>query len=158
MLGVNTGRFNAQRTAQLVPGNLAAMKITHLNPDELHKNPAFSQAVIVEEPAKTIYVGGQNAVSADGQIVGDDLGTQTERALQNVLTALAAAGASQENVVKLTIYVAQTAGGSLPLAFAAAQKIWGRHATAVSVLIVAGLANPLFLVEIDAIAAVPQSN
>jgi len=153
MLDVNTGRFNAQSPARLV--TCCAMKIAHLNPDELHKNPAFSQAVSVEGPAKTVYVGGQNAVSAEGQIVGDDLGTQTERALKNVLTALAAAGATQENVVKLTIYVAQAAAGSLAQAFAVAQKVWGRHATAISVLIVAGLANPQFLVEIDAIAAVP---
>ena len=44
--------------------------ITHLNPEDMHINPAFAQAVIVEGAARTIYVGGQNAVSADGQIVG----------------------------------------------------------------------------------------
>ena len=151
MLSVNVGRYNARRATLLV--TLRAMKITHLNPDELHNNPAFSQAVTVEGPAKMVYVGGQNALTAAGEIVGDELGAQVEQALKNVLAALAAAGAKQENVVKLTIYVVQ--GGSLPVAFAAAQKIWGRHATAISVPVVAALANPRFLVEIDAIAAVP---
>lgn len=131
------------------------MKITHLNPEGLHKNPAFSQAVVVEGPAKMVYIGGQNAVSADGAIVGRDLATQSEQALKNVLGVLSALGATQENVVKLTIYVVQ--GGELPQAFAAAQKVWGRHATAISVLVVAGLANPEFLVEVDAVAAIPGS-
>ena len=39
------------------------MPIEHLNPDGLMKNPAFSQAVAVTGPHKTIYVGGQNAVA-----------------------------------------------------------------------------------------------
>ena len=128
------------------------MKLIHLNPDTLHKNPAFTQAVTVEGPAKLVYVGGQNAVSVDGQIVGADLHTQTAQALQNVLAALAAAGAKQENVVKLTLYIVH--GNAVADAFTAAQQVWGRHATAITVLLVAGLANPQFLVEVDAIAAV----
>ena len=39
-------------------------------------------------------------------------------------------------------------------AFAGAQSVWGPHPTAVTVLIVAGLADPRFVVEVDAIAAV----
>ena len=128
------------------------MKLTHLNPDSLHKNPAFTQAVTVEGSAKLVFVGGQNAVSVDGKVVGTDLETQTAKALENVLAALAAAGATQENVVKLTIYIVQ--GHAVASAFAAAQRVWGRHATAITVLLVAGLANPQFLVEIEAIAAV----
>ncbi len=44
--------------------------VQHLNPDGLHKNPAFSQAVVVSGSVRAIYVGGQNAVDASGQIVG----------------------------------------------------------------------------------------
>jgi len=128
------------------------MKLSHLNPDSLHNNPAFTQAVTVEGPAKLIYVGGQNAVSVDGTIVGADLESQTAKALENVLAALAAAGATQEHVVKLTIYIVH--GHAVAEAFTAAQRVWGRHATAITVLLVAGLANRQFLVEIEAIAAV----
>ena len=60
--------------------------------------------VTVEGPAKTVYVGGQNAVDAAGDIVGGDLETQTVRALQNMQTALAAAGASLVDVIKWPIY------------------------------------------------------
>jgi enamine deaminase RidA (YjgF/YER057c/UK114 family) len=128
------------------------MKIEHLNPDGMHKNPAFTQVVTVEGPAKLVIVGGQNAVDADGNIVGDNLGTQTEQALRNLLTALEAAGATQQDVVKLSIYIVQ--GQDIREGFAAAQRVWGSHATAITGLFVAGLAHPQFLVEIEALAAV----
>jgi enamine deaminase RidA (YjgF/YER057c/UK114 family) len=128
------------------------MKIEHLNPDTLHKNPAFSQAVTVVGPSKLVVVGGQNAVDAAGNIVGDDLGTQTEQALRNVLAALEAAGASQKDVVRLGIYVVQ--GQDVAEGYAAAQRVWGMHATAITVLFVAALGHPQFLVEIEALAAV----
>ena len=128
------------------------MKITHINPDTMHKNPAFSQAIVVSGPSQTIYVGGQNGVGKDGKLVSEDFATQTEQALKNVLTALEAAGATQENVVKLTIYVAQ--GQNIQEGFAASQRVWGMHPTTISVPTVSSLAFPGALVEIDAIAVV----
>ncbi len=128
------------------------MKLTHLNPDTLHKNPAFSQGVSIEGTAKLIYVGGQNGTDADGNLVGSDLGTQTEQALKNVLEVLKAAGASQKDVVKMTIYVAK--GQDINAGFAASQKVWGMHPTTISVLMVEAPARPGALVEIDAVAAV----
>jgi 2-iminobutanoate/2-iminopropanoate deaminase len=126
------------------------MKITHLNPDALFKSPAFSQAVSVEGAARTIYVGGQNGITANGELAGDDLSSQTEQALRNVLEALRAGGASQANVVKLTIYIVE--GQDVNVGYAASQKIWGSQPTAISAAIVAGLGVPGALVEIDAVA------
>ncbi|MEU8272220.1 hypothetical protein AB0B89_34345 [Sphaerisporangium sp. NPDC049002] len=40
------------------------MSTRHINPEGLHRSPAFSQAVVVEQPTKTIYIGGQNGVDA----------------------------------------------------------------------------------------------
>lgn len=128
------------------------MKITHHNPDTLYKSPAFSQAVSVTGAGTLVYVGGQNGIAADGKMVGDDLGTQSEQALKNVLAALRTVGAAQENVVKLTIYIVQ--GQDIQLGFAAAQKVWGNHPTAISGVIVAGLGRPDALVEIEAVAAI----
>lgn len=45
-------------------------RVLHLNPATLHTNPAVTQVIITTGPAKTIYVGGQNAVDGDGSIVG----------------------------------------------------------------------------------------
>jgi enamine deaminase RidA (YjgF/YER057c/UK114 family) len=127
------------------------MTITHLNPTALPANPAFSQGTLLAPGGRLLVVGGQNGVSVDG-MVGDGLAAQTRQALRNVLAVLAEAGAAQPDVAKLTIHlvVGQDPAG----AFAAAAEVWGRHATAVTVLMVAALANPAFLVEIDALAQV----
>ncbi|GAB1421693.1 RidA family protein [Anaerolineales bacterium] len=130
------------------------MSMTHLNPETLHRNPAFTQIITVEAPAKLIYIGGQNAVNTKGEIVGDDLGSQTQQVMKNMLAALEAAGAKMENVVKITIYVVQ--GQALEQGFAAYSQFLdqGVNPPTISVIIVAGLANPKFLIEMEAIAAV----
>ena len=131
--------------------------VQHLNPGGLHKNPAYSQAVAVAGNVKTVYVGGQNAVDASGRVVGkDNLQVQTEQVLKNVETALAAGGANLEHVVKWNVYIVQ--GQSVLPGFEAFRHAWGDRPNppTVTVVFVAGLANPDFLVEIDAIAVVPQ--
>jgi len=131
------------------------MKITHINPETVLKSRAFSQAVLVEG-GKTLYIGGQNGVLADGSLAGPDFASQTAQACRNLLEILRAVGASQENVVKQTIYVAK--GQSIQEGYAAAQKVWGPFPTAVSVVTVEGLGSPGagVLVEIEAIAAIPS--
>jgi len=126
--------------------------VEHLNPEGMHSNPAFTQAVAVSGNVKTIYIGGQNAVSADGQVVGDTLATQTEQVFKNLEMVVVAAGATLHDIIKFTIYVVQ--GQDLASGFAVFQQAWGASAKppAVSMSFVAGLANPAFLVEIEAIA------
>ena len=135
------------------------LSVTHLNPEGMHRSPAFSQAVVVEGAARTIYVGGQNGVSADGQIVAaGDLAAQTEQAFTNLETVLAAAGATLHDIVKWTIFVAP--GQDMMAGVGVYQRRWGTTAPppAISVVIVAGFANPDFLVEIEAIAVTrPQA-
>ena len=131
-------------------------RITHLSPEGMHANPAYSQAVSVAGNVKTIYVGGQNAVTADGQVVGaGDLAAQSEQAFANLETVLAAAGATIRDVVKWTVFVIQ--GQDLQAGFAVFQRRYGTipNPPAITFAYVAGLANPDFLVEIEAIAVVP---
>jgi enamine deaminase RidA (YjgF/YER057c/UK114 family) len=127
------------------------MKITHINPDELYKSPVFSQAVMAEG-GKTLYIGGQNGILPDGTMVGNTLASQTEQAYKNILEILRTVGASQENVVKQTIYVVK--GQDIQEGFAAAQKVWGNSPTAISFIFVEKLGVPGALVEIEAIAVV----
>lgn len=129
------------------------MNITHINPDGLHKNPAFSQAVVAQG-GKTVYIGGQNGVLQDGTMAGDTLAAQTEQALKNILEILKTVGASQENVVKQTINVVK--GQSIQDGFAATQKVWGNFPTAITFSFVEALGVPGALVEIDAIAVVEE--
>lgn len=128
-------------------------RVTHLNPAGLHNNPAFTQAVVVEGHARTVYIGGQNAVAADGQIVGGgDLASQAEQVFKNLETIVSAAGATLQDIVKWTIYAVQ--GQDIGSAFGVFRKTWGLRPNppAINVIIVAGLANPAFLVEVEAIA------
>jgi 2-iminobutanoate/2-iminopropanoate deaminase len=130
------------------------MKITHINPDEMYKSPAFSQAVVAEG-GKTVYIGGQNGILPDGKMAGETLGEQTEQALQNILTILRLVGATQENVVKMSLYVAK--GQDIREGYGASQKIWGNYPTTVSALFVESLTVPGALVEIEAVAVVEAS-
>ena len=125
--------------------------VTPVDPDELHHSPAFAQGMIA--PAgPTLYVGGQNGIDAAGKLL-KGLRAQTEQALRNVLAVLAAAGTAPEHVVKLTIFLAP--GIDPGDAYAATGAAWGNRRTAVTVLAVAP-ARPGALVEIDAIASIPQ--
>jgi enamine deaminase RidA (YjgF/YER057c/UK114 family) len=128
------------------------MALTHLNPATLHRNPAFSQGVVIEPGSRLVIVGGQNGVDATGAVVGPGLGEQTVQALRNVLSVLHEVGATQEDVARLTIHL--VAGSDAMAAFEASREVWGPHATAVTVLMVASLGRPECLVEIDALAAV----
>jgi len=130
------------------------MTVRYLNPPELLQSPAFSQAVVVEQPARTVYVGGQNGVDASGTVVGD-LGEQTARAVDNARIAVAAAGGQLTDVISWTIAVVD--GQDLRAGFDAMQPaLAGRdHPPVVTVLQVAGLAMPGALVEISAIAVLP---
>lgn len=131
------------------------MAIQHHNPPTMHSNPAFTQAVTVDGPGTWIQVGGQNGVDASGKVIGDDLHAQTVQALRNVLSALEAVGASQEHVTRLGIYFT---GDDIAPGYAAAQEVWGRHATAITGLRVAGLGVPGAVVEIEATAFLPAAD
>lgn len=130
--------------------------VRHLNPAGMHRSPAFSQAVLVEAPARTLYIGGQNGVGADGKVVGDDLAAQTEQIYKNLATILAEAGGTLHDIVKWTIYVMQ--GVDIRPALGVFGRAWGTDAPppAITVITVASFANPTFLAEIEAIAVIGQ--
>jgi enamine deaminase RidA (YjgF/YER057c/UK114 family) len=133
-----------------------AGRVEFPDPEGLHHNPAFSHVAVVSGPVRTIYVGGQDAVDADGTIVGvGDIVAQTEQVLRNLRTALEAAGAGPEHVVKWTVLIVE--GQDFRAGYAAFQKVWGDrpHPPVITAAIVKALAHPDFLVEMDAIAVVP---
>jgi enamine deaminase RidA (YjgF/YER057c/UK114 family) len=136
---------------------MSTAHVEHLNPPTLHHNPAFTQAIAVSGPVKTVYVGGQDAVDASGVIVGKgDIRAQTEQVLKNIRAALEAGGAQPEHVIKWTVYLVQ--GQSLQRGFEAFQQVWGYmpKPPVISMMFVAGLANPEFLIEMEATAVVPE--
>lgn len=129
------------------------MPIERIRPDGLVHSPAFSHVAIVPPGATTIYVGGQNSVDADGALVGgDDVAAQSVRALENVKTALAAAGARIDDVVQWTVLFVD--GVDIGAAYGAiASELATEEPGLVTGARVAGLAVPGALVEIAAVAA-----
>lgn len=128
------------------------MTITHLNPGTLFRNPAFSQGTVIPAGSSIVFVGGQNGVGADGEVVSGGIGPQTQQAMRNVIDVLAEAGATPDDVAKLTILLVE--GVDLNEGFAASRVVWGDRPTAITGAFVRGLARPGCLVEIEAIAAV----
>jgi len=127
------------------------MKITHVHPDAMSKDPAVSQAVIVADAKKLVFIGEQNGVDANGVVVGDDLESQTEQAYRNVLEVRRTVGATQENVVQQTILMAK--GHDMRSAYAAAQRVWGAQPIAVTVHVVDGFGIPGVLIGSEAVCA-----
>jgi enamine deaminase RidA (YjgF/YER057c/UK114 family) len=116
----------------------------------------YSHAISVSGNHKTIYIGGQNAVNQKGELVGKgNLKEQTEQVLSNIEEIFKKAGGKLENIIKFNIYLVQ---GQNPAAgFSAFQQKWtGQTPPVVTVLFVAGLGNPEWLVEIEAVAVIPE--
>jgi 2-iminobutanoate/2-iminopropanoate deaminase len=127
------------------------MTITHVNPDTMHKNPYFSQAVLVEG-GRTLYIGEQNGVDETGAIVPGGAKAQALAALDQVKKVLTDVGADQSNVVRLTVYFSSET--TLDPIFEASQESWGDHPTAITILQVHAMARAGALVGIEAVAVV----
>jgi enamine deaminase RidA (YjgF/YER057c/UK114 family) len=128
------------------------MQKSLLRPEGLVQSPAFTHVAVVPPGATTVYVGGQNAVTGDGTLVGDgDAVAQTQQVMTNLQVALAAAGASFDDLVMLTILLVE--GVDLAAAYPVAAAALAGAAPPVVAVRVAGLAVPGALLEVSAVAA-----
>jgi 2-iminobutanoate/2-iminopropanoate deaminase len=114
--------------------------------------------VVASRPGKLVFISGQVALNRQGELVGkDDLQAQTEQAFANIKTALAAAGASFEHVVKINWYVKGLRPESLAVLRQARNKYVNTANPPASTLVgVAGLFREDLMIEVDAIAVVPD--
>jgi enamine deaminase RidA (YjgF/YER057c/UK114 family) len=125
---------------------------TLLRPEGLVQSPAFSHVAVVPPGATTLYIGGQNAVDGEGTLVGgDDVAAQTRQVMKNLHLALAAAGASVQDLVMVTILLVE--GADLDAAYPVAAAELAGAAPPVVAVRVAGLAVPGALLEVSAVAA-----
>lgn len=126
------------------------MTITTHDPEGAPPSPFYSQAAAVTGADRLVFVSGQVGVGADG-VPGDGIAAQAQLAIANLGAALAAAGLTTEHVVKSTTYLTDVA--HLEPFMAAAAGGLPTHRPAITLLVVAGLASPDLLVEIEAVAA-----
>ena len=79
------------------------MSVEFVNPPELARPSGFSHAAVGS--GKVVFLAGQTALDGEGRIVGDTVVEQFERALSNLLAALAAADGTAAELASLTIYI-----------------------------------------------------
>ena len=128
--------------------------IERINPDNLAKPSGFAHAVTADD---LVFLAGQTGMDTDGAIVEGGLVAQFERALGNLLTALAAAGGGPEHLVKVTIYIVdvpayRAQAGQIGAVW---RRLAGRDYPAAAGIGVARLWDDEALVEIEGIAVVP---
>jgi 2-iminobutanoate/2-iminopropanoate deaminase len=121
--------------------------VTFSNPETVHKPGRYSHAALVSGATKRLVLSGQVGTAPDGTILeGGE--AQVGQSLANLGALLAAHGMTPANVVKVTVFI--TDRGLLDTLRTQRAAFFGDHIPASTLLIVAGLADPRFVVEIEA--------
>ena len=135
-----------------------AIKREKIQPEGVHVviragQPAYTQVVTVSGPGKMIFVAGQLARDAHGNLVGKgDMRAQIEQVGENIKTCLEAAGASLADIVKTNTFVTDyqefSRHGDMRL------RYFGPATPTSTTVEISRLADPDAMIEIEAIAAV----
>jgi enamine deaminase RidA (YjgF/YER057c/UK114 family) len=127
-------------------------KISFINPGEVAAPTGYTHVVSVEGPQKVLYVSGQVSKNQKGEIVGGgDLEAQTRQVYANLLAILKSQGASFKDVVKLNTYSTNPEKVDV-IRKVRTEFITGDEPPASTFVGVTALADPAFLVEIEAVA------
>lgn len=132
------------------------MSLERINPAELSPATGFSHAVAATG-SRLVFLAGQTALDGAGEVVGETLPEQFERALSNLLTALAQAGGAPGDLARVTVYAVDVAAyrdcaGELGRIW---RKLAGRDYPAMAVIGVTRLWDDQALIELDGVAVLP---
>ncbi|MBA3727980.1 MAG: RidA family protein [Actinobacteria bacterium] len=129
-----------------------------VNPESLAPAVGFSHAMVAA-PGRTVYLGGQTAHDSEGKLQGETLVDQFDATLANVVRTLDAAGARQEHLVSLHIFVTDAAAyrSSLAQIGESYRRHLGRHFPAMALFEVRGLFDPDARVEVTGVAVIPPT-
>ncbi len=128
------------------------MAKTVINPPSLAKPTGYSYAI--KKSGTPVFISGQVALDGQGKLVGEgDAAAQTEQVFENLQAVVEGCGGTLDDVVKLTIFVTDP---SYRPAVAAARLKWFKEGEwpASTYLVVAALAVPTMLVEVEAVAMI----
>jgi enamine deaminase RidA (YjgF/YER057c/UK114 family) len=129
------------------------MTLELVNPEDLHTPQSYTH--VIAATGSLVFVAGQAADDVHGNLVGPgDLAAQAHQAFANVGRALAAVGATPEQVTRITIYVVDHRPEYLPVISEARIAVFGDHKPTDVLVGVQTLAEPGYLIEVDAIAVV----
>jgi enamine deaminase RidA (YjgF/YER057c/UK114 family) len=123
---------------------------------ELAPPVGYAHAVVGAPGGRTVHLGGQTALGADGAIHGETLAEQFDIAAANVLAALRAAGGAPEDVVQMLVFVTDIAEykASLPALGEVWKRHFGRRYPALALLGVSALFDDAARVELVATAVI----
>lgn len=131
------------------------MAVEFFDAEALNKPYGYRHAAVATG-TRTVYVAGQVSVDTSGACVGaGDYTVQGRQALLNVVEALAAAGATPADLVRLNMYAVgldEQTRDALYKGFGQASREKGIHPVPSTLVGVAALGSPEFLLEVDAIA------
>jgi 2-iminobutanoate/2-iminopropanoate deaminase len=145
-------------TLPLATGSALAAQVQgprYINPPGLVKPTGYTHVVVAPD-GRTAYVAGQVAFDSTGQLIGSgDFRAQAERVYQNLSRALRAVGGSLEDIVKTTTFITDLK--NLPtLREVRARSARSGHPPANTLVVVSSLARPELMLEVEAIAILPQ--
>ena len=133
---------------------IRAPQIKRTNPPTLSKPTGYAH-VVEATGGKTIYISGQIALDKDGKVVGEgDMKAQAEQVFKNLQTALASAGATFKDVLKMNTYMTDLS--QVQAVRDVRARYFGDVTPASTLVQVVHLARPEFMLEIEVIAVVAQ--
>jgi len=125
-----------------------------INPDTLFDSMSYGYAQAVKV-GSTYYISGQISMNADGEVMhkGDIVG-QARLAFENLKKALEAVGGTLDDIVKMTVYVVDI---NYCAPFREVRREYFKdYFPANTLLVVKSLANPDWLIEMEAVAEIRQ--
>jgi enamine deaminase RidA (YjgF/YER057c/UK114 family) len=130
------------------------MSATLVNPPELARPIGYSHAAIGK--GRLVALAGQIGWDQASKLVSDDLALQFDKALENLVVALRAAGGAPTDLLSLRLYVVDkhAYNAKLKEIGASYRKHLGRHFPAMALVQVADLLEPGAKVEIEGLAAI----
>jgi enamine deaminase RidA (YjgF/YER057c/UK114 family) len=150
----------AAASAAAAPGPAQAQaqvgtNVRHSNPSGMTQPTAYSQVVEVNGPHRLVFVAGQTGVDPSGK-AAEGFRAQAVQVFTNIKTALASVGGSMDHVVRITTYLTDIQQDADAYREVRASFLTNRSALPASTLVqVTRLANPAYLIEVDAIAILP---
>ncbi|MEU0385532.1 RidA family protein [Streptomyces chartreusis] len=132
------------------------MTTERVNPPGLSPPAGFSHAVVASG-SRVVFLAGQTALDGDGKVTGATLPEQFEKALANLLAALAAAGGTPADLARVTVYATDVAAyrAHAPELGRRWRRLAGRDYPAMAVVEVVRLWDEEALVELDGFAVLP---
>jgi enamine deaminase RidA (YjgF/YER057c/UK114 family) len=128
------------------------MTLKCINPEGISTPQTYSH-VIVATGSRLVFIAGQVAEDSQGNLVGHgDMTAQARQVFANIGKALAAAGAEPRQITKLTIFVANYRREHLAMIEQGRVALFGDHKPTDTLVGVAALTNPDYLLEVDAVA------